>query len=277
MEEEPAKNSVQVRQELPDLQPEATAEFKELGLKHQSEEQLLNNLLENEAWSVEQRLMIGAAFEFASQLHAKDKHKDMPYTYHLLRVANRITGYLHQPDPELVAAALLHDSVEDHPAEIINARNDMDQDTTKTESQIAQTPVDLQKQAIEGLSELFSPKVAELVKSVTNPPENEANKVSYEQKLENYAAKVKGAIQSPETCLIKFADWCDNGLGIVHGQELLGADKLAHFKRKYGNDVLEAFVDRFEQPDMQLRLDSEAQAYVRNQLGLGHQRLEVAA
>ena len=93
---------------------EIEGQFKELGLKYQTEEQLVNNLLENEHWTAGERTMIGAAYELASRLHVEDTHKDTTYIFHLLRVANRIQGYLHQNDAELIAAALLHDSVEDH-------------------------------------------------------------------------------------------------------------------------------------------------------------------
>lgn len=228
----------------------------ELGLKHQSEEQLLTNLLEAAEWTDEQKQIIGGAYELASQLHKEDEYKGKPYIFHLLRVANRISGYLQIQDAEIIAAALLHDSVEDHPEGIV------DQEETS------------QDQALAVIAEKFSPRVAEIVSYVTNPPAAEKIGLSYEEKMDQYVAKVKTATQTPEGFLVKFADWCDNGLGVIYSEESLSPDKIAHFQNKYGGEVLENFEERFKQPDIQAMLSDEAKAYVAHQLELGHRRLE---
>lgn len=54
----------------------------------------------------------------ASQLHAGDQRQSEPYINHPLRVAIRIMSHYGVRDPDVVAAALLHDSVEDHAAEL---------------------------------------------------------------------------------------------------------------------------------------------------------------
>jgi (p)ppGpp synthase/HD superfamily hydrolase len=53
---------------------------------------------------------------FASQKHARQKRKGAagePYVNHLLEVAQLVSSALIEPDPNLVIAALLHDTVED--------------------------------------------------------------------------------------------------------------------------------------------------------------------
>lgn len=95
---------------------EVSVEAEEFGLKNLTEEQLFDNILEAGArWTDDKRAMVVGAYELAQCLHIDDKHKNMPYTYHLLRNGNRAMLYLHVNDPDVVAAILLHDSVEDHP------------------------------------------------------------------------------------------------------------------------------------------------------------------
>jgi (p)ppGpp synthase/HD superfamily hydrolase len=89
-------------------------EVEELGLKHKTEGELFQSLLEaGTDWSEEERGMVIAAYNLARLFHQDDEHRNLPYTYHLLRNANRVTGYLHINDPEIIAAVILHDSVEE--------------------------------------------------------------------------------------------------------------------------------------------------------------------
>jgi (p)ppGpp synthase/HD superfamily hydrolase len=54
------------------------------------------------------------AMVLALEIHKNQRPRpDGPYLYHILRVINRIVEEYMITDPELVIAALLHDSVED--------------------------------------------------------------------------------------------------------------------------------------------------------------------
>lgn len=56
------------------------------------------------------------AANFAAEKHVSQKRKGAaaePYVNHLLEVAELIAGALAEPDPNLVIAALLHDTIED--------------------------------------------------------------------------------------------------------------------------------------------------------------------
>src|SRR5580692_764210 len=61
---------------------------------------------------------LNQALDLASRLHADDRREREPYVNHLLRVAIRIISYYGVRDADVICAALLHDAVEDHPAEL---------------------------------------------------------------------------------------------------------------------------------------------------------------
>ena len=96
------------------------------------------------------------ALALASELHAGDRRVREPYLNHLLRVAIRIMRYYGITDVDVLVAALLHDAVEDHPAELAGLSPELGH-TVLTEAAVAQ------------LARRFGPRVAELVRSVTNP------------------------------------------------------------------------------------------------------------
>jgi hypothetical protein len=58
------------------------------------------------------------ALMLASRLHAADRRQREPYANHLLRVTIRILSHYRVADPDVACAALLHDAVEDHAADI---------------------------------------------------------------------------------------------------------------------------------------------------------------
>src|ERR1700744_2362153 len=68
------------------------------------------------AFGAPERRRLEDALALAAQLHAGDRRQSEPYVNHLLRVAIRIMSHYGVRDPDVVAAALLHDSVEDHAA-----------------------------------------------------------------------------------------------------------------------------------------------------------------
>ncbi|MBB5787777.1 HD domain-containing protein [Jiangella mangrovi] len=84
---------------------------------------------------------LGAVYAFAAERHAdQTRPAGEPYTRHLLEAMEILAVALDVDDADLLAAALLHDAVEDTP-------------TTSAE-----------------VEERFGPRVAELVAHVTKPP-----------------------------------------------------------------------------------------------------------
>jgi (p)ppGpp synthase/HD superfamily hydrolase len=231
-----------------------------IALKSRTEAELIASILGADPdWSEVERARILEAYELARDLHRNDLHKDKPYIYHLLRVANRITAYLHVLDAEIVTAAILHDSAEDHADGLIGTN-------------VPEDDKEQQQLALERLADRFTPRTAELVAMVTNAPHGSGPKPSYNERMDIYVNKVKSATKSTDGWVIKFSDWCDNGLGIIHMEEPADMTKLGHFAHKYGL-VLSIFETRFKDDDIQSLLDDEARDYVRSQLKLGHERL----
>ena len=127
-----------------------------------------------------QTLVLRAA-ERAAQLHQDQRRKGAhkrPYINHPLEVAQRLAAVAGITDPEILAAALLHDTVED---------------TTATEQDI--------------LDE-FGSRVADLVAEVTDDKSL--------QKAERKRLQVEHAPHlSPEAGLIKISDKTSNVLDLV--------------------------------------------------------------
>jgi (p)ppGpp synthase/HD superfamily hydrolase len=256
----------------PEILPSPTFE---LELKNKTQDQLLELIFEqNQHWSDDDRLMVNAAHHLAEQLHTDDSHRDLPYPYHYLRNAARASGYLEVHDPEVITAIILHDTVEDHPDDILKIATHGTVDAAEG-MPVPDDPYAKQQVGLKTIEALFTPRVAELVATVTNPPESEDN-LSYDEKLDRYHQKVASAVATTDGWLIKFVDWVDNAVGIIHSEGKLPPDRLAHFKRKYGL-VLPLFEARFQKSDLQEKLSDQAKVYVLDQFRLGRERLTLAA
>ncbi|WP_033337705.1 HD domain-containing protein [Catenuloplanes japonicus] len=129
------------------------------------------------------RRLVAAAAVWATELHGAQRRVREPYINHLLRVTLRILCYYRVEDPEVLAAALLHDSVEDQPVTI---------------------------QTI--ISRGYGTRVAALVASVTTPARpSGVDRVSHY--LDHLSTTVAA---SPWGRVIKLSDFTDNGVGIIH-------------------------------------------------------------
>ena len=204
-------------------------------------------LLELESFPPDDRLQLVRALDLAARLHAGDRRVREPYLNHLLRVAIRIIRYYGVRDVDVLAAALLHDAVEDHPAEL-----GMLTDGTHTE---------LTEAAVAELARRFNPRVAELVRSVTNP-EYDPHRDRHEQ----YRAHVAESLErDPWARVIKVSDFTDNGVGVVHTTP----DKAHSSATKYRPLVpkLRELVGRPDTP-----LSVEAKDHILDQLDLAEER-----
>lgn len=236
-------------------------------LKDMSDAELLQNLTD-QGWTSQEEDDINGAFSLVAEIHESDTHRTIPYTYHLLRVANRLVTHLDIHDSELAVAALLHDSVEDH-AISLTALLEFER-KNNVESQIPHDPRLQQELALHKISEFFSERVSALVKAVTNPP-GLLSSSSYEVGIENYKNKVINSLTDPSAALLKFSDWIDNAVGINHSEQNNSSND--HFKFKYGGRLIEAFENRFNQDDLQNLLSEHAKEYINTQFVLAHDRL----
>ena len=109
------------------------------------------------------------ALALASRLHAADRRQREPYANHLLRVTIRILSHYRVTDPDVACAALLHDAVEDHAADI--------------------APGGDRQAALAVLAGRFGARTAALVAAVTNP-EWEPGRDEHEQYREHVLASL---------------------------------------------------------------------------------------
>lgn len=181
------------------------------------------------------------AARLASQLHAGDRRQREPYVNHLLRVAIRVISHYGVRDPDVACAALLHDAVEDHAAELADGGG--------------------QREALEVLAGRFGPRVAELVAAVTNP-DWVPGRDRHQQYREHVARSLE---QCPWARVIKASDFTDNGAGLIHTT----GPRLAELARKYAPlvPVLQELIARPDTP-----LSDQAKARITSQLDRAAQR-----
>jgi (p)ppGpp synthase/HD superfamily hydrolase len=204
-------------------------------------------LMEVEPFPAAERETLVEALDLAARLHAGDRRVREPYLNHLLRVAIRIIRYYGVHDVDVLAAALLHDAVEDHPSELGGLPQG--------------THTELTEAALAELARRFNPRVAELVRSVTNP-EYDPDRDRHEQYRTHVAESLE---RDPWARVIKVSDFTDNGVGVVHTT----LDKATSAATKYRPLVpkLRELVGRADTP-----LSIEAKDHILDQLDLAEER-----
>jgi hypothetical protein len=159
---------------------------------------------------------LNRALDLAARLHAADRREREPYINHLLRVAIRIMSHYGVHDTDVICAALLHDAVEDHAAELASGALCADPADASGDAN-ADASADsgaegVQQAALAVLAAQFGPRVAELVAAVTNPqyaPDRDAH--------EQYREHVEESLRrDPWARVIKASDFADNGVGLIH-------------------------------------------------------------
>jgi (p)ppGpp synthase/HD superfamily hydrolase len=184
--------------------------------------------------SAEDRTKSEQALALATDLHRLDRRQDEPYINHPLRVALRIIRHYNVLDADVISAALLHDTVEDHADRL---------------------PSEGQQDALHVLADQFGPRVADLVSAVTNP--------AYDPNLDKHAQYAEHVITSlthnPWARVIKVSDFTDNAVGL---QYTTGA-KAARLARKYA-PLIPTLQDLVDRPDTPLAAD--VKDHIRHQL-----------
>lgn len=184
---------------------------------------------------------LSRALRLADRLHADDRRVREPYLNHLLRVTIRIICYYRIHDSDVLAAALLHDAVEDHPQELAGG-----------------VPADPTGAALGVLARDFGPRVAQLVGSVTNHPDHDRDEQYHQHVAESLAA-------DPWARVLKLSDFTDNAVGVVYAS----GPKVRRAATKY-RPLLPVLRDLVQRPDTPL--DDQARQHVLDQLDLAEQR-----
>ncbi|MGH3154034.1 MAG: HD domain-containing protein [Streptosporangiaceae bacterium] len=197
------------------------------------------------SWPEADRQRTERALALAGRLHAADRRDREPYINHLLRVAIRIISYYRVRDADVICAALLHDAVEDHAAELAG----------RAAAGPAGSEVGGIQAALAALAAEFGPRVAELVGAVTNPayaPDRDAH--------EQYREHVEHSLRDcPWARVIKASDFTDNGVGLIHTT----GPRLHKLAGKYAPlvPVLRELIARSDTP-----LDAAAKEHILSQL-----------
>src|SRR5690349_18225532 len=165
---------------------------------------------EVEAWPGPDRERLNRALDLAGRLHAADRREREPYVNHLLRVAIRVMSHYGVRDADVACAALLHDAVEDHAAEL--APDGRRPEGVSPGRRPEGVSADGREAALAALADGFGPRVAELVGAVTNP-EYAPGRDPHEQYREHVAESLRG---NPWARVIKASDFTDNGVGLIH-------------------------------------------------------------
>lgn len=188
------------------------------------------------------------ALTLAALLHRHDRRVREPYLNHLLRVAIRIIAHYHLADPELIAAALLHDAVEDHPQELAGLP--------------AGTPyAQAAEAALDVLADRFGPRVAELVRAVTNPPFDPAG-----DRDAQYRAHVVDSLdRHPWARVLKVSDFTDNAVGVGHTSGAKALSSAAKYR-----PLVPVFRELIGRPDTPLSAEAKRRVY--RQLDLAEER-----
>ena len=199
-----------------------TALHGEVGLRERFE-------IETASFPDPERDCMGQELDLASRLHADDRRQREPYVNHLLRVTTRIVSHYGIRDPDVICAALLHDAVEDHAADLVAEGG--------------------HQAALLVLAAQFGNRVAEFVAAVTNP-EPDPGRDRHEQYREHVAASLEG---SPWARVIKASDFTDNGVGLIHTT----GPKLEKLASKYA-PLVPILRDLIARPDTPLTDDLRA-------------------
>ena len=188
------------------------------------------------------RQRLERALDLAARLHAADRRQREPYVNHLLRVAIRIISHYQVRDADVICAALLHDAVEDHAADLAGGGGG---------------PAG----ALAVIAAQFGDRVAELVAAVSNPA-YEPGRDKHEQYREHVAASLEAC---PWARVIKASDFTDNGVGLIYST----GPQLGPLARKYAPlvPVLRELIGRPDTP-----LSGEVKARVLSQLDRAQQR-----
>jgi (p)ppGpp synthase/HD superfamily hydrolase len=193
------------------------------------------------------RCMVDDAAAWAAQLHAGQRRTREPYLNHLLRVTLRTLCYYRITDPDILTAALLHDTVEDQPWAV-------------TGQPTGHGPPP-REQALTVLTHRYGPLVARLVNAATNPePQTGVDRIR--QYLDHLTTALA---DEPWARVIKLSDFTDNGVGIIHTT----GPKVFRSAHKYRGAVpiLRKLLTRADTP-----LAPDVKDHISGQLDLADQR-----
>ncbi|OKI62523.1 HD domain-containing protein [Micromonospora sp. CB01531] len=218
--------------------------------------------LEIRAFDDAARARLTEALDLAAELHRDDRRVREPYLNHLLRVAIRMMHHYQVRDVDVIVAGLLHDAVEDHPAELASLDpRQLPLGASDTAQRPGAVGGDATAAALATLAERFGPRVARLVGAVTNPA-YDPGRDRHVQYREHVAASLD---REPWARVIKVSDFTDNGVGVIHTV----GPKVARSAAKY-RPLVPVYRDLIARPDTPL--SAPVKRHIFAQLDLAEER-----
>lgn len=161
--------------------------------------------------------LVDRSAELAYDLHREDRRTYEPYVNHLLRVALSLIEF-GVKDADTIAAALLHDSLEDHATELIQKL---------PEEELPREEQDVRTLGYLALSSLTNERIANIVRELSNPivDENDDKNASYAKHIRHLTE-----CASLEALEIKICDFIDNT--DAHGQEAPAKRESLDYKQE---------------------------------------------
>jgi (p)ppGpp synthase/HD superfamily hydrolase len=154
----------------------------------------LFSIIDAQDFSAIERERIEHAYHLAMRLHAQqDPRSDGPYTHHILRVALRVAR-TQGANADSIAAALLHDAVEDQPEAL---------------SLLMRRKNGERVDRVSRFTELFGEDVFDIVTLLTKKPPRLGHKKP------EYREFILGLVTDERALLVKISDFLDNALGIL--------------------------------------------------------------
>lgn len=201
---------------------------------------------------------IREALALAIELHGDEKLRDdgTPYVEHVLRVADQVLNSFKITDPNVIIAALLHDSIE-------NQRIKLAEKLYQDQPNERHAVPNVKNAAVRYLAADFGVTVASMVVELTKP--DKADYPTLEARDADYLAQLRVDMQTPELFYVKLADFFDNV------RSLEGAGTIEHQQQRAAKyqPVFDMFIERIQ--------DEEIQIPVAVKRGLIRQLLEARA
>lgn len=239
----------------------------------------LQDFLKNDSsaeLTIENRKKIAEAINLMIVLHIdqKDRPDGPPYLSHTMNVPRRLIREYGVRDPEMIIAALLHDSVEDQ--------------VEKLSERSVSNETEPRARALDFIEHKFGKRVRYIIQELSNPEDGgeelKAKKATmteqeiahakmgiYKKYVQSMISKINPEIGKPDAgiALIKFADFSDNALNLHNISERntdgeLDSEKLGKKVKlcvKYA-PVIDVFIERVSQEDLAALLGDNFQSTV---------------
>jgi len=181
------------------------------------------------------------ALDLMLSLHCEqeDRIDGKPYIVHPLEIADDLINKYNVNDPDLIIAALLHDSVEDQIYKLLDIKS------SNNELKIIDKE-ELRDNAFSIIGSIYGERVKNVIKELTNPNFDQIIKQLelkgiQKNRIDLYGEHIKEVIKNPDVFIVKLSDFMRNAGNIPEKGQ-----KRNYFIKKYGPVIKNIFIPAFE-------------------------------